>query len=719
MPLRPAHRSARLFPAPLWLLFGLIGWWAVPGSARAQVQVQDIAVESRFQGDFGGHFARGRALVAADFDLDGRIDFFIGNPGDESYVLRNVQRAGRTQFLVTQILLKDALAWGASTADYDNDGDYDLFITTGANEGIGLDYLFKNMFVEEGRLRFEDVSAEAGVQGPLDLNGDPIETAGANADWCDVDHDGDVDLFVSVNIWNGTGMDGPEILQTPGDAAPVPENLLGSYSTGQNLLYRNNGDGTFTYIAPLVGLTKAKSTRHSTFVDIDNDGDCDLFENNYNTSNFLWRNLLVETGTLQFEDVTAEFSPEGEDLSYPKLSFVSCAADFNNDGWEDLILFMRNAGPEPGSPYPEGHALFLNDAGTGFRNVAQDAGINVNYVSAKNQGVMGSQIGDVNADGVPDIYIGNGGPSLGMNDQFFLSTSAVGANPVYEDWTANIDFAAPVNARTTANYPDYPYRTHGTAFVDVDGDGLLEVAVINGGPAFDPDDNEMQQPNRLFKFEGWDPMPNFFKVRPVGDGVHVSKDAIGARVSLQVGFGTDQSWNLYRTQRGSSCFSAQNGFELFFGLGNADLIKEVQVNWPDGTSTVISDGLTVNSAVVVHYAGTVEQAAPRRREAAAPEPARLAAAPGSETPLAFSLSEAYPNPFNPSTRITYALPEATHVRLKVYDPLGREVATLVDGLTEAGRHSAVWRAGAAPSGLYLYRLEAGSFSRTRTMLLIK
>ncbi|WP_456425749.1 FG-GAP repeat domain-containing protein, partial [Rhodocaloribacter sp.] len=466
----------------------LVFAWAVPGPARAQVQVQDIAVESRFQGDFGGHFARGRALVAADFDLDGRIDFFIGNPGDESFILRNVQRAGRTQFLVTQILLKDALAWGASTADYDNDGDYDIYVTTGANEGEGLDYLFKNMFMEEGSLRFEDVSAEAGIQGPLDLNGEPVVTASANADWGDYDLDGDVDLFVSVNRWNGSIMGGPRFEEANREMSPMLLNA-GDYAFGNNILYRNNGDGTFTDVTKEVGLTKAKSTRHSTWIDVDNDGDLDLYENNFSDLNYLWRNRLVETGIPSFEEVTLDFSPEGENLYFPQNSFVSCAADFNQDGWDDLMIFTQGKGPERNSPYEQGHAIFINDGGTGFRNMGDASGINQNYVSTIHHGVMGSQIGDVNADGVPDIYIGNGGPSFGVNDQFFLSTSAVGANPVYEDATAMIDFEAPVNARTTANYPDYPYRTHGTAFVDVDGDGLLEMAVINGGPAFDPDDN--------------------------------------------------------------------------------------------------------------------------------------------------------------------------------------------------------------------------------------
>ncbi len=109
-------------------------------SSKAQgPTVVDIGGQSGFQDGRLGHFTRGRACVAADFDLDGRIDFYLGNPGDESIVLWNggEDKNGITQFELSQVLLEGELAWGAAAADYDNDGDYDLFITCGANEGSG------------------------------------------------------------------------------------------------------------------------------------------------------------------------------------------------------------------------------------------------------------------------------------------------------------------------------------------------------------------------------------------------------------------------------------------------------------------------------------------------------------------------------------------------------------------------------------------------------
>ena len=88
-------------------------------------------------------------------------------------------------------------------------------------------------------------------------------------------------------------------------------------------------------------------------------------------------------------------------------------------------------------------------------------------------------------------------------------------------------------------------------------------------------------------------------------------------------------------------------------------------------------------------------------------------------PADFALSQNYPNPFNPATQIAFALPQAGPVRLAVYDVLGREVAVLVDEHLSAGTHEATFEATGLPSGVYLYRLEAHSFTRTQRMLLAK
>jgi hypothetical protein len=85
----------------------------------------------------------------------------------------------------------------------------------------------------------------------------------------------------------------------------------------------------------------------------------------------------------------------------------------------------------------------------------------------------------------------------------------------------------------------------------------------------------------------------------------------------------------------------------------------------------------------------------------------------------FSLNQNYPNPFNPSTRITYSIQKAGIVSLKVYDILGREVATLVNGYQPANNYSVIFDASDLASGIYLYKLKTGDFVQTRKMILLK
>jgi len=438
----------------------------------------------------------------------------------------------------------------------------------------------------------------------------------------------------------------------------------------------------------------------------------DLYESNFEDDNILWENSLVETGAATFTDVTAAMSLPGEDLRFPYETFASAAADFNNDGWQDIIAFHRfQAGEPPDSPYGDGHAIFLNVGGTGFMNVAEQAGINNPFQSVN--GVMGCQVGDLNGDGLPDVFIGNGGMfgnggmSGGQVNQLFLSTALEGGIPRYVDRSDLIDFPAPEDP--TLTYPLYPYRTHGTAFVDVDGDGVQEIAETNGGPASMPD--EVREPNRLFTFEG-NLGFNYFKVHPVGDGVSVSLDAIGTRFALTVSKSGGRPSTLWNTLFAGSGFSAQNGFDVYFGLKDADTMKSLRVFWPNGVVQTITQGLSVNSRVVVTIGG-----------AAAPGPAP------DDFPAKAELESNYPNPSNPETWVPYRLARESQVTLTIYNMMGQVVQTIEVGHRPAGVYTSkdraiYWdgrndRGERAASGVYFYTLTTDDFTATRKMLILK
>jgi hypothetical protein len=92
---------------------------------------------------------------------------------------------------------------------------------------------------------------------------------------------------------------------------------------------------------------------------------------------------------------------------------------------------------------------------------------------------------------------------------------------------------------------------------------------------------------------------------------------------------------------------------------------------------------------------------------------------GNQIPLKYNLSQNYPNPFNPSTTISFSLPSKSFVSLKIFDVVGREVATLVSQELSAGNYKQQWNANGMPSGVYFYRLQSGSFTETKKLILLK
>lgn len=544
-----------------------------------ELSVVDRASAPVVQDDAFGSFKRGRGCTVSDLDLDGDLDLVLANPADTSYVLLNDGSGG---FAAGPVLASEELVWAVSAADLDGDGDEDLFLAVGGLEGLGYDRLLRNDLVETGRLGFTDVTASAGLAGPAAFDpriDGPVPVASLGGHWVDVDGDADLDLYVDTTPWPFLAAD------------EVPEQSV----IGRNLLWRNDGL-VFTEVAAELGLQGQQSSRYSSWLDIDHDGDLDLLENNMNQRNVLWRN---DGG--RFTDVTAAWSLGGGDLGYPLESFASAAADVNLDGWDDLVLFVRGYATE--GPYQLGHTLLLNAAGQGFVDATEAANLNDPFYSGfrdhLNDGVMGSTLRDLTGEGIPDLFGGNGGPGAGYPNMLAVATelqpvdfgAPVGVLPVpvYTDASALIQFPAEELSGSQGAYPDYPYRTHAGCAADLSGDGVVELYVMNGGMSWVGGD-AVQEPNRWFEVQS-DLPRRWLEVALQGDGEQVPFSPFGARLEARIRDADGGERVVTGALQSLSGFAAQHGTVVHLGLGDAASIEELVVTWPDGAQTRHTPGL--------------------------------------------------------------------------------------------------------------------------------
>ena len=568
-----------------------------PSTAPTSVVFTDIALESGFQ----DRLSHGRALVGGDFNNDGRLDFFLGNPGDptvlddESFIFWNngVDGSGNLILSKGQVLGKGEIFFTASVADYDNDGDLDLFVGIGGQEGIGLDYLFRN----DGGV-FVDVSETAQIRGPKDSNGNWVPTATSSGTWADYDNDGDLDLFVASRQHSKS-------LILPGD--------LG----WRNSLFRNNGDGTFTDVTVTAGVGGTLSSMTSAWGDYNNDG---------------WMDLYVPHGALGFgipgfqlyqnnhDGTFTELNIDEKSLNFgDRATWAASAADFNNDGLEDIISWARGS-----LGGPDSHALLINHGNWTFTNEAVSAGI----AGVPVPRVMGCQVADYDNDGDLDLVMANGGPDHGDKDNLWMNKFADTGLLVFEDVSFLIDYPAPPDptcvppridaSKLFANQswfidsvnmlvnmpegmdscdnpvrrvevapgqdlcnPPYPYRGHGVIFYDFDHDGDLDMFMSKGGTRITIDSVE---PNRLFRNDGGN-ANNWLYLDP--EGVVSNKDAVGAKVKLTSSQGGLNPRVQYRDLQAGSGFSACGPHLIHFGLGQDDTVDEVAITWPSGASTVL------------------------------------------------------------------------------------------------------------------------------------
>ena len=303
-------------------------------------------------------------LIVDDFENNGQLDIvtsdfgqcapmhYFHNNGDGKFVDHTAQAGLDVQLGGLNLI----------QADYNNDGCTDILVLRGAWEFPQRKSLLRNNC--DGT--FTDVTAAAGLAEPA--------TQTQAAVWADIDNDGYLDLFVA------------------NEASPAQ-------------LFRNRGDGTFEDISHKAGIDRVAYSKAVVAADYDNDGYVDFFVSNLNGDNFLYHNN--HDGT--FTEVAAQAGVQKPWQSFPAMFF-----DYDNDGWPDLLVGSYYVSVDEDlrsylglTPSAETMKLYKNLGNGTFRDVTEEVGLNRVFMP------MGSNFGDIDNDGYLDVYLGTGNPSYG------------------------------------------------------------------------------------------------------------------------------------------------------------------------------------------------------------------------------------------------------------------------------------------------------------------
>jgi hypothetical protein len=430
---------------------------------------------------------------------------------------------------------------GVAAADYDNDGNVDIYITC-----VGPNRLFRNL----GGGKFVDVTARAGV-------GDPgFSTSAA---WFDYDNDGKLDLFVGNYVEWSTQTDQFCTLDGKNKSYCTPQ----TYKGQSPALYRNRGNGSFENVTARAGLNDpAGKTLGVALLDYDDDGWMDLFVANDTEPNKLYRNNRNGTFTDNGVIAGVAFSDAGT----ARAGMGVDAADYDGSGRQSVVI---------GNFTNESIALYHNDGSGLFTDDAPASGIG--KMSAQSL-TFACFFFDYNLDGLLDIFAANGHVSDDIS--VVQPTVKYAQSPhlfhnkgkkKFEEVTARLGRA--LNRAIVGR---------GAAYGDFDNDGDLDLLLTtnNGTARLLRNDNANQN--------------DLLRVRTVG--AKANRDGIGAKVVVK----TSKGRSLFQMVRTGSSYVSQAELPLTFGLGKPEegTTLTLEITWPGGQKDKVSD-LKPNQSIVV------------------------------------------------------------------------------------------------------------------------
>lgn len=488
----------------------------------------------------------GSGALFFDFNGDGNLDLYIVNGAHTSSPIqttdppKNILYQNNGDGTFTDVTLKAGVGdtgygVGCAAADINNDGYPDIYITN-----FGRNRLYYN----NGNGTFTDITEKAGV-------GD--KRWGTGCAFLDYDLDGYVDLYVvNYMIFSTEGNQGWESRGTRIYCSPVDQMDNSRFKSEPDILYRNNGDGTFTDVTDASRISHRALGLAVAVGDYDNDGDPDLHIANDMEPDLLYQN----NGDGTYTDVT-DFTGTGYDESgIPGSGMGSAFGDYNNDGYFDLVV--SNAPSQP-------VLLFNNENAQFFTDVSFSSGIGAVTLPYFKWAV---DFLDYNNDGLQDIYVSNG--HLQDTIELFSDATYAQTDLLFQNNHRNGKYTFSDVSVQVGLTQLTKMVGRGAAFADYDNDGDIDIFL-----------NHSNQPAKLLRNDGGN-SNNWITIHIIGTQSNTS--GIGAKITLK-----SDALSLLKEVHSGSSYLSQNDLRVHFGLGKNTKIDSLELHWPSGHKDRFSD----------------------------------------------------------------------------------------------------------------------------------